>query len=323
LLFLPHSGFVQQANQPDPQKTRGPVIVTLGVTNNKMNSIKLIEKCHQKYLWDGRCEDCQNYDCQGDCNSCLDNIHMNRIKRRYNCKNITYFYVCKYLLKYMSEFYHLVENSKALRNLDRYDIFSIGCGPCSDLFGIAKHLIKNRKATPIKYIGVDLNENWSDIHELIKKRTEKSKLNIDIRFHNKDITRVLKNTKGKKGTIPVNIITLHYVLSDMVANNLNITEFLEKLYKHIIKRLPSGSFVIINDINHYNTRDYFDIFLKLLQSKGKYKFKRYHYNNNNRTAYEYGEQHPLNSLAVSIPDYLYDYNVWEFCSSSQMLIKKM
>jgi hypothetical protein len=223
----------------------------------------------------------------------------------------------------MSEFYHLFENSKALRNLDRYDIFSIGCGPCSDLFGIAKHLIANRKNAPIKYIGVDLNENWCDIHELIKKRTVKSKLDINIRFFNDDITQALKKAKNKKDTFPVNIVTLHYVLSDMVANNLNITEFLEKLYKHIVKRLPSGSFIIINDINHYNTRDYFDIFLKLLQSKGEYKFKRYHYRNNNRTTYKYGEQHPLNSLAVSIPDYLYNYNVWEFCSSSQMLIEKI
>jgi len=267
--------------------------------------------------------DCQNDDCQGGCNTCLDNIHMNRIKRRYNCKNITYFYVCKYLLKYMSEFYHLFEHNKALWNLDRYDIFSIGCGPCSDLFGIAKHLITNKKSSPIKYIGVDLNSSWNDVHDLIKTRCDKSKLDIDIRFHNDDITKALDKSSSKTDTIPINIVTLHYVLSDMVANNLDIIVFLEKLYEHIVRRLPSGAFIIINDINHYNTRDYFDYFLRLLQGKGEYKFKRYHYHNNNRTPYEYGTLHPVNSLAVDIPGYLYDYNVWEFCSSSQMLIKKM
>ena len=82
-------------------------------------------------------------------------------------------------------------------------IFSIGCGPCSDLFGIAKHLIKNRKSVPVEYIGVDFNEQWRNVHKLVQERAEKSKLDINIRFYKDDISQPLQIREAALKSFPI------------------------------------------------------------------------------------------------------------------------
>ena len=222
----------------------------------------------------------------------------------------------------MSEISHLFSSDKELSDLKKYNVFSIGCGPCSDLFGITNYLIDNKKKSSVKYFGFDLNEFWRDIHSNIKKRAERSAIDVECKFIYKDIFDVLKKEETWPDTLSINIVIFHYLLSDMVANRADIRGFFVKVYRYILSRMKADSFIIINDINHYNTRDYFDLFLKFLETKGDYKGSKYHFENNNRWFFSYGSRHPSNSLVREAPSICYSYNFWEFCSSSQMLIRK-
>jgi len=287
-----------------------------------MNALEIIRFCYENYSRNNRCPDCKN-DCKNSCKQCLEDIHMDRIKRRYNCNNIIYCYVCRYMLKYMSEFYYLFRNNDELRSLDDYTILSVGCGPCSDLLGIAHYVGSSRPNVSIKYIGVDLNPYWGNVHAVVDSESKRSNLDIKTKFLQKDITEIFNGLGEKTDKLSVNIVTLHYVLSDMVYNAGNIHNFFKDLYNSIISKMPNGSFIVINDINHYKARDYFDVFFRMLCGYGWYTCEKYYFDNNLREPHVYGDKHPSNALALEIPAYLHDYDVWNYCSSSQMLIKKM
>lgn len=290
-----------------------------------MDILQLIDICYNSYSRTGRCLDCPNSDCMGSCSTCLDEIHMNRIKRRYNCSNITYCYVCKYLIKYSSEIFHLFTNYHALNNLNELNILSIECGPCPDLFGIIRWMQANSRYLNIKYRGFDLNNIWGAIQNKLIDLSKQSPLNIDIKIYNKNIFTIYKKLKEWRGLLPVNILIMQYVLSDMVANNNGVDPFLQRSIDLIIKRMPTNSFIIINDINH-NTqaRNYFEKLISLLNHQEKYIPTRYHFVNNKRPKYfKYGMQHPDNGLFLDVPDYISIHNPWTFCSSAQLVIQKV
>lgn len=289
-----------------------------------MNDIKLIEYCAEKYERNERCMDCPNGDCQGSCDECLRKIHFNEIKRRYNCTNIVNCYVCKHLPRYLSEIYHLFESNPWLNQLGSFRILSIGCGPCSDLFGIARWMRDNEKENvSITYLGCDLNEIWADIHSKIKKLAIKSEQEIKCKIIGTDAFSLFRAFEEKwPGEIPFNILTLQYVMSDMVSNEEEIIKFFKRLRRYIIGKMPSGSVVIINDINYEGTRKYYWELLSILREKGAYKCKTYHFPCLGQKYYPFGTEHLNVRLVQSPPEIANDFNVWKECRSSQMVIKK-
>ena len=290
-----------------------------------MNIFQLLSICHNNYARNGKCPSCQNDDCKNGCSACLDDIHMNRIKRRYNCSNIVNCYVCKYQLKYSSEIFHLMNNHQAFSCLDNIIVWSIGCGPCPDLFGVANWMQLCNK-TNLQYCGFDLNHYWQPVQNYINNISSQSPINIDVKFINNDIFSIYGYVTEWPDILPVNVLMMQYIISDIISNNTheNVCFFLKRTVDLIINRMPKNSFVVINDINH-NTqaRDYFEHLCSLLSGRKNLLFSRYHFVNNNRANYyQYGTQHLSNSLIGNIPDYCYTYNPWLFCSSAQLVIHK-
>ncbi|MBN7576228.1 hypothetical protein C1H57_17355 [Clostridium sp. 2-1] len=281
---------------------------------------ELVDYCDMSYKNSEttcRCENCNN-NCHGSCEKCLDKIHFGDT-RRYNCFNITNYYFCKYIYKYSSEIEHVFMKFNILNSIEKLNVLSIGCGPCTDLMGIINTISKVNPNIKLDYTGVDLNDIWNHIHEHIQQNNND---NIQTRFIYDDVFNILN---GEDEGIEFNVLVLQYVVSDMVKYDLDGTstfDFIDKLVDCIIKHMEKGSIIIMNDINYMTTRKYFDYMLTKLNSH--YEYACCHFNNNYRdNHFDYGEEYNSNELTTIIPtNILEDYNPWQFCSSAQMIVRK-
>lgn len=212
---------------------------------------QIVQFCRDLYQKNGKCENCPN--ACSNCNMCLQEIHNNQDNlRTYDCKNMVFCYVCSYINKYASEIYYGFNALKnhSSTNKQQYKVLSIGCGDCADLFGIHRFVTDNQLNVDISYTGVDINTKWEPIHEKIKETFP----NISFDFKYQDVFEYLE----AQGIIEYNIIILEYVLNEIRKYTSDIIDnFIDLFARVIVDKLPSGSLIIINDINHNMVRDFF------------------------------------------------------------------
>lgn len=286
----------------------------------------IVEFCDNSYKpSDYKCSTCKNT-CWGSCEKCLGKINYTKEDLRiYNCGNIIYYYMCKYVYKYSSEFEHLFKKIAKLASLGQYNILSIGCGPSTELYGIVKYFLRAEALPEINYRGVDFNDIWTPIQSktasIIKKRTDGK---VKIKYDCENAFDLINKIR-----IMPNVIILNYVLSDMIAQKYDVVAFLQALLEKIISRMPPNSFVIVNDANYgrnlQEPRYYYKHLLSILPTGMKYKKYLYHFNNNNKTyTYSYGTMHRSNNISDKVPNEIRaKYNPWEFCTSAQLVIYKV
>jgi hypothetical protein len=287
----------------------------------------IVDFCDKNYKpSEYKCADCKNI-CRGSCEKCLEKINYSREdKRVYNCENIVYFYMNKYVYKYSSEFEHLFKKVSKLGSLDQYNILSIGCGPSTELYGIVKYFMNAGNMPEINYRGVDFNNIWSPIQvqtaSLIKKHTENR---VKIKYDNDDAFDIVSKMK-----VMPNLVILNYVLSDMIAQKYDVVNFLQTLLEKIIVKMSADSFIVLNDANYgrndQEPRYYFNYLLSILHNKEiKLKNYSYYFNNDNKTyTYAYGTQHRSNKTTDKVTDEIRTkYNPWEFCTSAQLVVYKV
>lgn len=285
-----------------------------------MNIHDIVDYCNNLYIksqYEYRCEECNNK-CKGSCEKCLDTIHFGD-HRRYNCKNIVNYYLCKYIYKYSSEIKYLFQSHHTLKELDNIKVLSIGCGPCTDLFGILESIQNDKQNKFLEYTGIDLNNKWEHIHNYISLNNNEK---MNAKFIYDDIFNIINSDKFKEEINP-NIIIFQYVLSDIIKYNepIEIKNFIDKLINESIPKLEDNSFIIFNDINHIDTRKYFDYMLQNIKTRGQYA--KHHFRHNINNYYRYGREYNRNDVLFDIPNHISDrYNPWTFCSSSQLIIRK-
>lgn len=283
---------------------------------------EIVAYCHSRYNRSGRCPGCQN-DCQNGCEACLDAIHFMRIARSYNCENISNFYVCKYIYKYSAEIDHLIARLNFLNGLDTYDILSLGCGPCTELVGILSSLSRTQQNRPLSFVGIDSNLIWQPIHSKLIEATAGSGCQASVRFMYGDALQVIRSLNLQNTGWRPNILILQYFISNLVMSGANVLSFTKELSGSVVPFMPIGSYIVLNDINHYSARFYSDILEKTVTSSCPTWVYRAHFRNNNRQAYQYGEEHKTNLLTSKVPEQIRNrYHPWEFCTSAQMVINK-
>ncbi|MGX8795261.1 hypothetical protein ACR6HW_04050 [Fusibacter sp. JL298sf-3] len=248
------------------------------------------------------------------CEKCLENIHYGS-ERRYNCENMTNYYVCKYIHKYSSEIYHIFANFNKLYKLNKeINVLSIGCGSCSDFFGISSAL----ESVRTNYYGIDLNEEWKHIHDYIKKNSRST-----VEYTYRDIFDIINSDLSN---IEFHILSLQYMLSDLIKYKTvdEINCFFQALVRNIIFKMPKNSIIIINDINYREPRDCFWYLLNNINKLGiEYSSRRLHFSHNIKKHYRYGEKYANNSLVFDIDeDIVNKYHPWQFCSSAQLIVRK-
>lgn len=289
---------------------------------------QLVEFCLEKYNKQGRCIDCKN-DCKcigtDDCYLCLNYIHqINTLDRTYNCKNITYNYILKHFYRYSSEIERLFNSFESLKRVQYFKVASIGCGPCSELFGIKQFFANNNISPRFEYIGFDFNTQWNEIQNKIVEIFGEG-----IQFSNENIFAYYEQYPDK---LP-NVLILNYVLSDIVKfNRAGVEDFVNSLID-LFDKMPN-SCIIINDISYYERN---------LQNKGTWRavnYMNYIYDslvNTEKVTYSknkyyfvpqlgsgltYGIRHQLKLLTSEVVSKAYLFSPFPYCGSFQLLIFK-
>lgn len=288
----------------------------------------VVEYCHEDYQ-NYECDNCNHpNDCPGEClgycKNCLEQVHYPTRypygKKDYDCERMLDFYVCDYIYKYASEMIYLIRKSNALRKMNEYRVVSIGCGSCPDLMAFEEYCLEEENEKVVKYVGIDVNEMWSNIHQVIGDYKTSTIGKVSFKY----VDAVTDDYDIKRA----NVIVLQYVISHFYnTNQINqISGFFDKLIEKIIDHRQNGTpfVVLINDVNSNNRgRDYFEMIVKKLENHGFHGMMyRYYFDYNIQNCCQrFGARHESNDILFDIPDYISEYQPWEKCSSAQMLIE--
>lgn len=280
----------------------------------------LVNYCYENYDRPRRCDDCPNDPCFDNCGLCLDYIHrVGTHDRTYNCGNIIKYYTCKYIYRYSTEIEYLLNRyTRAFRNVRNVRIWSIGCGPCTELFGLYRFRNNNDLNFTIQYKGFELNELWTPIHDFIHQMDC-----FETEFYIQDVFDYIKSNNEHP-----HIIILNYLLSDILRTNRDyIDKFINNLCDWYAPMI--NTFLIINDINlgqnDCEARYYYNIIVqKIKDLKGVKSLrivKKFHFANSQSDYYKYGDLHSNNQVQIQPPNEIITfYNPWLECRSAQLVI---
>ncbi len=312
-----------------------PADFTLEVANHCLDRYDAFD--HNSCCEHTQCCGCGH--CTHNCLDCLHKMHWifqypelpscykNRI---YDCPHMADVYVCKFSCKFSTEFLRALQQCPSLHNESKVKVFSLGCGPCTDLFAIdvALHL-DILHYDFIEYLGVDYSEKgWKHIHQDIQDYQDDS---LQVKFGYQDITKGIKNLIKDSSWVP-NIISLQYVLSDMVNHQSEeqMHAFIDDLAQYINSIQSDNLVIILNDVNygkcrsdeHLKGRDYFEELLTKLENVTA---SRYYFANTSpytpSTGYHYGSQYTSNNLVYTAHEFV-AYEPRKYCNSAQMIIYK-
>jgi len=193
------------------------------------------------------------YPRKSTCIACLNQVHFKRKNngnvRDYDCKNMIYYYCERYSHKHAGAIFTLLEQISS-RLPDNPRILSVGCGPCTDLFGFEAYYIKYKPKSMIEYHGLEKSMLWNEFNRFIIQHGKKYKLaRVEVmyldaiyKFHKiEDIMRCEKP----------NIISFQYVLPDMAKyyNVAFVNRFAENFVVKALEKLPKSTMIIFNDTN--------------------------------------------------------------------------
>lgn len=300
----------------------------------------ILLSCDKRHrmLQNKQCSDCSYGEfCPHNCEKCLDAIHNpnhaceGAPARKYDCVHMADVYTCKYSCRYTSEIMYALERCIDLHDVASLKVLSFGCGPCTDLFAIESLRGKNVLSfEEIEYRGVDYSETvWKNIHQDIQSYNNGQR---KIRFYYRDACELIDIIS--RGTWVPNLITFQYVFSDMQKHSEvnSIRKFLNIFSEYYNTKIPSKSYIILNDVNlsrsYGGGREFFDELYKGLTHsicrKGRFcddNAKSPYY----PRGYIYGEdsdgEFPCNANRFDITPWM-RYSPYNTCASAQMIIKK-
>ena len=212
------------------------------------------------------CDECKcptgsDQSCKGsckrkfNCEECLEAFfygNEEQRNKRYECIPITYSYVLKYLNRYSSEIFRIfLQKTEMIEKLNNSLIFSLGCGPATELVSIDE-LIKKNFLKNVRYYGYDPNIIWNKTHSIIKHTSDNNKLGIEFKEEliNKDTEELDK----------IDFLFLNYVCSDIFvhekSNQESLQEWLDNKVTPLINKMKKGAYIIINDVNSPNMGRY-------------------------------------------------------------------
>lgn len=184
-----------------------------------------------------------NY-CQGtqsNCYACIKRVHSYRNKTvHYNCDKLVNYYVLKHTYRFGAEvFFEFNRIRNDISNWQEIYITSIGCGPCSELFGsLSFWRTLGKSDSDYHFRGFDTVQLWMPI----LNRVNTCFPNADVHAENQDAFAYYGISQER-----VDVIVLNYMLSDMKKfNGAQYPNFLANLISLI--RLKRPQYLLINDI---------------------------------------------------------------------------
>ncbi|GGK02940.1 hypothetical protein GCM10007084_27810 [Parabacteroides faecis] len=197
---------------------------------------------------------------------------------------------------------------------------SIGCGPCSELFAVDSILKEIGYTGNVTYDGFDTNDIWTDVQNKVKNI-----LPYNVNIINQDCFDYLKSTPHY--TYP-NILIINYLLSDILKRG-DLSSFISEMTEHIIDKMPPRSMIIINDINHYDVRNYYKEIISKSNSNNIISqatlgfIINYEKNKKDMRAYEYSYNGIFSPFKEAVIRFLVSmYATKTSCTSAQLVVIK-
>ena len=274
---------------------------------------QMIDYCDQMYS-DYQCVSCTGHSCNHNCKECLDDIHFhhNRIRSKYDCEKLLYYYLCRYSYKYCSEIIYALDRID-LSRYPYFNILSLGCGGAADLMAFDYCSDSNNR---IYYHGVDINTYWNDIHSKISELYPRASFttNFDVKH---DIPTLSNES--------YNVVIVEYLISYLYSRGSSVVSNLfDDLVEYVVANKPTDSpmLIIINDADSINTgRDEFINLAQKLHDKGykisgeRMRFKDHQY-------YYKSKMYPKNNILFDCSwDFQQEYCVPLSCESAQLIIE--
>ena len=134
-----------------------------------------------------------------------------------------------------------------IEKLNNSLIFSLGCGPATELVSIDE-LIKVNHLQNVTYYGYEPNKFWDKTHSIASYNHDNKELNFEFK------NELIKAETA--GIDRIDFLFLNYVCSDVYvhenSNKETLMEWLENKVSPLIYKMKQGAYVIINDVNSPN-----------------------------------------------------------------------
>ncbi len=259
----------------------------------------------------------QNY-CQGqqvNCYACIRRVHNLRNNIiHYNCDKMALYYVLKHGYRFSSEvFYQLQLIQKVLEKYDDIYFVSIGCGPCTELFGTLNFWRSIGKFDrSFHYRGIDTEKLWNRLMVQVCSYFKVASVKTD----NVDAFPLLTINDER-----IDVIVLNYMLSDMKKFRASeYQSFLSNLIKLI--QLKKPHFILINDVYLKVSLDASSELLDSFRSAGlQYKFYACQYHSLNTFIGQYGEIRPKQGFVMTDAGIVSNYDPFSDVNSIQTIIR--
>ncbi len=252
---------------------------------------------------------------QSNCYQCIQRVHdyHNRMVH-YNCEKMVLYYVLKHCYRFGSEiFYALQKLSNNFCNWDDLYVTSIGCGPCTELFG-ALSLWRSigKQDDSFHYRGFDTDIIW---HSLITQAVSYFPM-ADVAAEAQSAFTYYQNSEEQ-----VDVIVLNYMLSDMMKFNLGqYDKFLKDLISLIKEK--KTRFLLVNDVYLLISIGATNRLLRLLATEGlTFKGIKLQYHDYHPYIGQFGRIIPKQPYKMKNEVIVEKYNPFSEVNSIQTLIK--
>ena len=258
-----------------------------------------------------------NY-CQGlqtNCYACVHRVHQYWNKTiHYNCDKMVLYYVLKHGYRFGAEvFYQLQRIQKVLSKYEDIYFVSIGCGPCTELFGALRFWRSiGKKDDTFHYRGFDTEPLWNQIMLQVCSYFNAAHVNTV----NSDAFPILTADRER-----VDVIVLNYMLSDMKKfRAAEYQAFLSNLI--LLIQLKRPRFVLMNDIYLKVSLEASSELLDSLSAAGL-QFRSYacQYHSLNTFIGQYGEIIPKPRFVMTDAGIVNNYDPFNEVNSIQTIIR--
>ncbi len=252
---------------------------------------------------------------QTNCYSCIQRVHnYHNSTIHYNCDKMVLYYVLKHSYRFGAEiFYALLKLNKYLCKWDDLYITSIGCGPCTELFGaLSLWRSLGKQDDSFHYRGFDTDEIW---HPLMTQ--------VSSYFSMAYVTAEAQSafTYYQVSEERVDIIVLNYMLSDMMKFNMGqYDNFLSALIT-LIKQKKT-KFLVVNDVNLIISIGAMNRLLRFLGTEGLiFKSIKLQYPDYHPIIGQFGKIIPKQPFKMTNKKIVEKYDPFSVVNSIQTLIK--
>ena len=258
-----------------------------------------------------------NY-CKGqqiNCYECIKRVHSYRNSAvHYNCSKMVWYYVLKHCYRFGAEiFYEFYWIRKDLGNWNDIFVASIGCGPCTELFGaISQWRTLGKQDACFHFRGFDIEPLWTPVMQQACSYFNTA----DVTTYFQDIFSYYLTNQER-----VDVIVLNYMLSDMRKFHVaQFNGFLTNLEVFIRQKRPR--YILINDIYLLVSLCASKDLLRFIKNAGlsfRYAALQFHYFH--PFIGQYGKQIDKQPFAMTDATIVRKYNPFSEVNSIQTIIK--